>query len=158
MNVLMVTRLECTRLASLEEINTFLNRWVERVEFVRGAEHVEFPDDVRDLSRTGWLAGLLARRRVVAALLRAQRRQQTVRIDLGQSVLVGEVEALEFLTCRLRVPPGHVFDVSLWSVEPGDVHVVEDSRDVPPADRRPAGPGGTAGVELRRALLDRIDS
>lgn len=127
LNVLMVTRLERTRLASLEEINAFLSCRVERVEFIRGAEHVEFPDDVCDLSRTGWLAGLLARRRVVASLLRSQRRQQTVRIDLGQSTLVGEVEALEFLTCRLRISATHVFDVSLWSVEPGDVHVVEDS-------------------------------
>lgn len=54
--------------------------------------------------------------------------QQTVRIDLGQSLLVGEVLSVEFMTYRLRVSQRDVFDVSLWSVEPGGVHVVEDSR------------------------------
>lgn len=136
LNVLMVTRLERTRLASLEEINAFLGRRVDRVEFVRGAEYVDFPEDVRDLSQTGWVAGLLARRRMVAALLRAQRRQQTVRIDLGQSLLVGEVLSVEFMTCRLQVSQRDVFDVSLWSVEPGEVHVAEDSG----LYRLPSGP------------------
>ncbi|WP_027483502.1 hypothetical protein [Deinococcus pimensis] len=124
--VLMVTRHARVTLASLESVHAFFARHVERPEFVRSADFVEFPEDLSDPRPWKDLTRVLEHRRVARALLRAQRREVHARIDLGQSTLVGYVVSVERTSCRLLVASSHTFEVSFWSLTPRDVSVVED--------------------------------
>lgn len=124
--LLMVTRYERHPLASLEEINSFFDLALVQPQHVRAAAFVEFPEDLLDLRPGQYLSRVLEHRHIARVLLTAERMEQTVRIDLDQSTLIGQVERVERMSCQLQVGSSHSFTVSFWALEPRNVWVLKD--------------------------------